>query len=369
MTTIRALLFPWFAVLTVSILLASADGARAEQDDDGNDNIWFGESVSSDISSQSTGPGFWGTVRSLLGLGETRRETPLNATREAEPVAEKAALPSGSVRSGGTVTAKEDPPVSAAEEQAEVQPVKGEEADARPAAGTVSPPAGESGEATPWQEEPPARGGSAPKNSTVTKPDRTDTGPSSGDILPSAAGPGADLPFSSVREPGASPEAFGQEYVVGPGDQLGISVWRDDMLTKTVLVLPDGKITYPLIGELVVGGKTLGEIKKELTNKLATYVVDADISVEVRQSNSLFVYIIGRVNAPGRQMLLADTTVLQALAMAGGLNPFADEDDIKVFRREKEKTLMYRFRYSHVAEGRHLEDNILLKRGDVLFVP
>lgn len=195
------------------------------------------------------------------------------------------------------------------------------------------------------------------------------SGPSYWKGLLSAIGFADDRSALQPQELKGAREHFGQDYVIGPGDQLGITVWRDDMLTKTVLVLPDGKIQYPLIGELVVGGKTIGEVKKELTEKLATYVVDADISVEVKQSSSLFIYIIGRVNAPGRQMLVADTSVLQALALAGGLNPFASEDGIKIFRQEGDKTLVYTFRYSYVSTGKHLEDNILLRRGDVIVVP
>lgn len=187
--------------------------------------------------------------------------------------------------------------------------------------------------------------------------------------LLTAIGLNNDMPASPPQELKGAPVLFGQDYVIGPGDQLGITVWRDDMLTRTVLVLPDGKIQFPLIGELVVGGKTVGEVKKELVEKLASFVVDADISVEVKQSSSLFIYIIGRVNAPGRQMLVADTSILQALAMAGGLNPFASEDKIKIFRQQKDSTLVYKFRYSYVSAGKHLEDNILLKRGDVIVVP
>ncbi len=166
-----------------------------------------------------------------------------------------------------------------------------------------------------------------------------------------------------------SPQILGQDYIIGPGDLLGISVWRDDSLTKSVVVLPDGKIQYPLIGELMVGGKTVAQLKQEFVEKLSSYIVDADITVEVKQSNSLFIYIIGKVNSPGRQMLVANTTVLQALAMAGGLNTFAEKDDIKIFRQNSDKTLVYSFRYSQVVSGNNLDDNLLLKRGDVIVVP
>ena len=159
------------------------------------------------------------------------------------------------------------------------------------------------------------------------------------------------------------------EYIIGPGDQIGISVWRDENLSRTVVVLPDGKITFPLIGEIVAGGKMVAQLKKELEGKLARYIADTGVTVEVKQSNSMIIYVIGRVNAPGRQILFANTNVLQALAMVGGPNPFADKSDIKIFRKENGKTLMFPFNYNDVSEGKHLETNIELIRGDVILVP
>jgi polysaccharide export outer membrane protein len=93
------------------------------------------------------------------------------------------------------------------------------------------------------------------------------------------------------------------------------------------------------------------------------------VTVEVKQSNSMIIYLIGRVNSPGRQVLVANTNVLQALAMAGGPNPFAKKSSVKIFRQEEGKTAMFLFDYDAVAEGRHLEMNIDLKRGDVIIVP
>jgi polysaccharide biosynthesis/export protein len=90
--------------------------------------------------------------------------------------------------------------------------------------------------------------------------------------------------------------------------------------------------------------------------------------VEVKQSNSMLVYLIGRVNSPGRQMLLSSTNVLQAIAMAGGLNPFASKGDLKIYRQEEGRTVVFPFDYGEVSEGRHLETNIELKRGDVILV-
>ena len=158
-------------------------------------------------------------------------------------------------------------------------------------------------------------------------------------------------------------------YVIGPGDVLGIEVWKDPALTRTVVVLPDGRISVPLIGELVGGGKTVAQLKKEIEVKIARYVPEPVLTLEVKQSNSLYIYVLGRVNNPGRSLLTANITVLQALAMAGGLNPFAKKDKTKVFRREGGVTKIYTFTYSEVTEGRRLEENIELKRGDLIFVP
>jgi polysaccharide export outer membrane protein len=167
----------------------------------------------------------------------------------------------------------------------------------------------------------------------------------------------------------AGAPGFGSDYIIGPGDQLGIEVWKDPALTRIAVVLADGKITFPLIGELAAGGKTVAELKKEIEGKIARYVPDTVVTVEVRQSNSLHIYVLGRVNAPGRTMLSANINVLQALAIAGGPNTYANKSRIKIFRQEKGKTVIIPFDYDEVTAGRQLETNIELKRGDVVFVP
>lgn len=174
---------------------------------------------------------------------------------------------------------------------------------------------------------------------------------------------GAESPVSSA------PTATDPKYLIGPGDLLDISVWKDEALTKTVVVLPDGMIAFPLIGELKAEGKTVAELKQEMEKRLTRYVSDMVLNLEVRQSNSMLIYVIGRVNSPGRQALNANINVLQSLAMAGGLNPFAKKDKIRVFRQEGSTTRSFGFRYDDVVEGKHLEDNIVLKRGDVVVVP
>jgi len=160
-----------------------------------------------------------------------------------------------------------------------------------------------------------------------------------------------------------------KDYIIGPGDVLDISVWKDETLTRTVVVLPDGKISFPLIGEVLAEGKTVAQLKKEIETRLSTYVPDVTLSFEVKQVNSMLIYVIGRVNNPGRFLLNTNVNVLQALSMGGGLNPFAKRDKIKVFRLQGDKTQIFRFNYDEVVEGKGLEQNIVLKKGDVVVVP
>jgi polysaccharide biosynthesis/export protein len=160
-----------------------------------------------------------------------------------------------------------------------------------------------------------------------------------------------------------------RDYVIGPGDTLDISVWNNEALTRQVTVLPDGKIHFPLIGEVVVGGKTLVDLEKELKKRIGTFVPAPDLTVMVQQVNSMLIYVIGKVNRPGRFALNTNINVLQALTMAGGLNTFAKRNKIKIFRKENGKTDIFQFKYDDVTEDENLEQNIELKRGDVVVVP
>ena len=162
---------------------------------------------------------------------------------------------------------------------------------------------------------------------------------------------------------------FGDDYLIGPGDILDISVWKEEALTKLVTVLPDGKISFPLIGDIDAAGKTVASLGNELNKKIEQYVPDPNLSVVVQQVNSMLIYIIGRINHPGRFVLNTNINVLQALSMAGGLNPFAKKNKILIFREKNKKTTIFKFRYDDVSKGENLEQNIMLKRGDIIVVP
>jgi polysaccharide export outer membrane protein len=175
-------------------------------------------------------------------------------------------------------------------------------------------------------------------------------------VQPVVATPGGDLPLV-------------QGYQIGTGDVLEISVWKDVALSKQVTVLPDGTIHFPLVGEIKALGMTVTELKQTLENKIERYVPDPVLSVGVLQVNSMLVYVIGKVNKPGRFVLNSDINVLQALAMAGGLNPFAKEKQVKIFRETNGATDQFKFNYDEVQEGEKLEQNITLRRGDIIVVP
>ena len=158
-------------------------------------------------------------------------------------------------------------------------------------------------------------------------------------------------------------------YLIGPGDVLDIAVWRDENLTRSCVVRPDGFISFPLIGNVRAAGKTASQLKSEMESRLVRYVPGVNLSFDIKQVNSLIIYVIGRVNSPGRFVLNTDVDVLQALAMAGGLNVFAKRNDIKIFRQGIDETTLYPFEYDQVVEGKRLEQNIHLKRGDVVVIP
>ena len=159
------------------------------------------------------------------------------------------------------------------------------------------------------------------------------------------------------------------DYIIGPGDVLDISVWKDEALTRSCVVRPDGFISFPLIGDVRASGKTSQQLKLEMESRLIRYVPGLTLSLEIKQINSMIVYVIGKVNIPGRFVVNANIDVLQALSTAGGLNPFAKENDIKIFRKDKEETTIFPFQYDKVVDGKRLEQNIQLNRGDIVVVP
>ncbi len=161
----------------------------------------------------------------------------------------------------------------------------------------------------------------------------------------------------------------GSSYKIGSGDVLEISVWEDKSLSHQLVVPPDGIIAFPLVGDIQATNLTVSQLRREITNRLGEFVPDATVTVMLMQINSLQAYVIGKVNKPGQFPINQNTTVMQVLAMAGGLNPFAAAGKIFILRRKNGRNIAIPFNYSEVVKGKNLEQNITLRRGDVVVIP
>lgn len=168
----------------------------------------------------------------------------------------------------------------------------------------------------------------------------------------------------------SSPVSAGDapSFVLGPGDVLEISVWKDPELTKQVIVEPDGYLSFPLVGQIKAGGKTLVDVQQEIVKRLEEYIPSPTVAVIPFKIESYKVYVIGKVNEPGVFMLPEPINVMQALSLAGGTNPFANLGKISILRQGPDGQSRIRFDYGDVAKGKHLEQNIMLQSGDVVVV-
>jgi polysaccharide export outer membrane protein len=158
-------------------------------------------------------------------------------------------------------------------------------------------------------------------------------------------------------------------FTIGPEDVLGILVWKDQEMSGDVTVRPDGMITLPLIRDVKAAGLTPNQLADRLQEAVREFVTDASVTVVVRQMNSRKVFITGEVARPGAYPLVSSMTVMQLIAVAGGLNEFAEAKSISVMRVEAGKTRTFPFDYKNVASGRKPEQNIVLKPGDTVVVP
>ena len=160
-----------------------------------------------------------------------------------------------------------------------------------------------------------------------------------------------------------------ETYIIGPGDVLSISVWKEDGLQKEVLVKPDGYITFPLVGDIKAGGINTKALTKLIVDKLSSYIPNPNVTVSVLQSTSNRIFVIGQVHKPGKIITSQYMDVLQALTVAGGLNPYADSDNIKILRRTESGKEIFEFDYDEVVSGEGMDMNIMLKAGDTVVVP
>ncbi len=159
-------------------------------------------------------------------------------------------------------------------------------------------------------------------------------------------------------------------YVIGANDVLAINVWKEPDISRSVPVRSDGKISLPLVGELQAGGQTPRQLEQEITKRLQSYISEPEVTVIVTDSKSQKVNILGMVARPGAYLLTSSTTVLDAIAMAGGFKDFAKQKSIYVLRQAPDGTQKrIPFNYKDVIKGNSPEQNIRLQAGDTVVVP
>lgn len=187
-------------------------------------------------------------------------------------------------------------------------------------------------------------------------------GKPSGPVEPSASPAATTMTGASVALP--------SDYVIGPGDLLQVTVWKNDTLSRVVPVRPDGKISIPLLHDIQASGLTVMQLRDKIATALAEFMPSPEVTVSVNDVRSLRVSILGEVVKPGVLELRGQTTILEAIAMAGGFKDFASPSKITVIRSEGEgKTKRIRFNYNRAVSSSSDEENLVLKAGDVIVVP
>jgi len=164
--------------------------------------------------------------------------------------------------------------------------------------------------------------------------------------------------------------AVAPDYVIGADDVLSIMFWRDkDLSAPEVVVRPDGMVTLPLLNDVQAAGRTPEQLGHAIREAARKYVEDPNPTVIVKEIKSRRVFITGRIEKPGPYPLNDKTTILQLIAMAGGLREYVDGKDISLMRSEQGKQSVYAFNYQDVVKKKYLHQNIELKPGDVVVVP
>jgi polysaccharide biosynthesis/export protein len=166
----------------------------------------------------------------------------------------------------------------------------------------------------------------------------------------------------------AAPVNKPADYRLGPGDKIRIEVYKDLQLSQSAQVRPDGKITMPLIGDLTASDQTPIQLRNTITEALKEYMTNPSVTVIVVEVAIPTAYVMGEVKQPGAIQLQRDVTVLQALALAGGLSDFADADDIRVLRPKAGIVETIAFRYKDALKGSS-QSQMMLRPGDTVVVP
>ncbi len=185
-----------------------------------------------------------------------------------------------------------------------------------------------------------------------------------------------ELPAGSVAASSSAPTApsvnkpHDNSFVIGNDDRLAVNVWKEPDLTRTIPVRSDGKISLPLVGELQAAGRTPLELEQDIAAKLKDYITEPEVTVIVEQINSQKFNILGQVTKPGSYSLAVATTVLDAIAAAGGFRDFAKQKGIYILRQNSSGgETRIAFNYKDVIKGKNPGQNIKLEPRDTIVVP
>ena len=183
---------------------------------------------------------------------------------------------------------------------------------------------------------------------------------------PAQAPAGTTPPATAPTEVKVLPVAVDpHKYIIGAQDVLSVQVWRENDLSGEKVVRPDGKISFPLIGEMQASGITPDELAKNISAAFSKFINNPEVTVSLLAVNSKKYYIDGEVNKPGEYRLVTPTTILEALSEAGGFREFAKTTKIRVLRG----TTSLKFNYREVSHGKKMDQNVYLESGDHIIVP
>ena len=165
-----------------------------------------------------------------------------------------------------------------------------------------------------------------------------------------------------------TPTSGVEEFVLGVEDKLSISVWKEPDLTKSVSIRPDGKITFPLVGDVQAAGRAPRQLSEDLTKLLGRFIKEPVVTVVVEEINNFKVFVLGEVTVQGALNLKRRTRLLEAIALSGGMSKFADKSNLLLLRFEDGKETRTRINYGKVVSGEKPELNLYLKPGDTIIV-
>jgi polysaccharide biosynthesis/export protein len=195
-------------------------------------------------------------------------------------------------------------------------------------------------------------------------------GPRAGRAQAAADDSAAPITSNAQSDPASTNKAHDDSFVIGNDDVLAISVWKESELTKSVPVRSDGKISLPLVGEIQAAGRTPLQLENEISGKLKNFITTPEVTVIVEKVNSRKYNVLGEVSKPGSYLLTTSTTVMDAIAAAGGFRDFAKKSGVYILRKGPDgKEAHLKFNYKDFVKGKGSAQNIKLEPNDTIIVP